>query len=99
MILSAFNLFLVIAFLNPAISFAEEVGETENPTVKCSHGGQGAEACSVGLGGGAGGLNLNGSCSVQCSDGYYACCDLGNCRCIPVTVTGEVDDDNDKPAN
>lgn len=95
-VLSMFNIFLVIAFLSPANSFAEEAKPL---TEDCSHGGSGASSCSVGLGGGAGGVNLNGACSVSCMVGYYACCNLGNCRCVPMTVTGEVDDDNDKPAN
>lgn len=45
------------------------------------------------------GVDLEGSCSVDCAVGYYACCNLGKCKCYPITVTGVVDDDNDKPAN
>lgn len=42
----------------------------------CSSGGVGATSCSVG------GCNpVGASCNVTCSDGYYACCHCGGCKC------------------
>lgn len=48
----------------------------------CIGGGPGSAECSlnisieVGVGGAA-------SCSVKCWEGYYACCTLTGCHCIP----------------
>ncbi|MBW7870442.1 MAG: hypothetical protein H3C39_05200 [Flavobacteriia bacterium] len=38
----------------------------------CQSGGWGSDSCSLG----------NGGCSVSCINGYYACCNAGNCECI-----------------
>lgn len=38
----------------------------------CQNGGYGSSSCSMG----------NGGCSVSCINGYYACCNPGNCECI-----------------
>lgn len=42
----------------------------------CSSGGVGSTSCSVG-----GCIPNDASCSVTCSDGYYACCNCGGCKC------------------
>lgn len=70
-------IFLLILF-NISIALAEPPGGGSDPD--CSSGGPGATTCTVSYaaGGGGGGVNGNGevSCSVACTDGYYACCSI-----------------------
>lgn len=40
----------------------------------CDHGGEGSSGCSAHDGGTVGPLSWDNSCSVDCNDGYYACC-------------------------
>lgn len=47
----------------------------------CFAGGPRAVSCSLGAGVGIGGATGDASCTVTCSDGYYACCGVG-CKCI-----------------
>jgi hypothetical protein len=50
-------------------------------TFICSSGGPGSTSCSVSFDGGGGGINGGTSCSVECSTGYYACCNAYHNKC------------------
>lgn len=54
----------------------------------CLSGGTGAISCSV-----AGGLDayiagVESACEVECAVGFYACCNLGSCKCTYDGFTG-----------
>lgn len=49
--------------------------------LKCHSGGEGSSSCSI-----DGSFHLTiggfgGSCSVECREGYYACCGM-SCKCV-----------------
>ncbi len=79
----------ILLMLNVGLIMAESSGGGTDPS--CDSGGPGAVMCTVtySAGGGGGGVNGTGSasCTVQCGDGYYACCTLRimspfvQCRC------------------
>lgn len=47
----------------------------------CINGGKGASSCSVSGGGTVAGFGGSAGCSVSCSAGYYACCNI-TCTCV-----------------
>ena len=45
----------------------------------CTSGGGGSTSCSVS---GCAATSYKNDCSVSCTNGYYACCNCGNCACF-----------------
>ena len=88
--LLSFFIVLAIVLLNVSVlAIAEPPGGIIDP--ECDSGGPGSIMCSVSytIGGGGGGVNGTGEvkCTVECMEGYYACCSLDlvvpfvHCRC------------------
>lgn len=57
-------------------------GGSEPGLIKCYNGGRGASACEIAAGIEIVGYGVSTGCSVECKDGYYACCGI-HCRCYP----------------
>jgi hypothetical protein len=57
-------------------------GESDD-NYTCSSGGPGSSSCSVSVDGSVAGGGLSTSCSVDCTSGYYACCNAmkNKCQC------------------
>jgi hypothetical protein len=47
-------------------------GADGSPCATCQAGGRGAQSCT---------LEDQGGCWADCTDGLFACCNLGSCRC------------------
>jgi hypothetical protein len=45
----------------------------------CLSGGSGSTSCSIS---GCASTSYKNDCSVTCMNGYYACCNCGNCTCL-----------------
>jgi len=48
----------------------------------CASGGRGSTSCSSVVSETVADTSLTISCDVSCGGGYYACCNLGSCKCI-----------------
>lgn len=73
------SLVLMLMFANIVLAFADTNPDDGEDKVRCFNGGVGASHCSIAAGIDVFGLGLSSDCSVDCREGYYACCGL---RCV-----------------
>lgn len=76
------SLVIVLMFANIVLAFANTRPDDGEDKVRCYNGGQGASHCSIAAGIDVFGIGLSSDCSVDCKEGYYACCGL-RCVCKP----------------
>ena len=59
------------------------------PGLPCRTGGPGARSCSIKAGVTIMGVAVDAECSIECRDGYYACCSF-ECYCIEIGSDSEI---------
>jgi hypothetical protein len=66
-----------------ALLFAGACDGTDASTcADCEAGGPGVQGCTLGG-------NEGSSCSADCTEGFFACCNVGSCRCCPPREGGQ----------
>lgn len=78
---------VALLFANSLLAFADYSDDEDDDVEKvhCYNGGEGASHCSITAGINVFGTGFSSDCSVDCRDGYYACCGL---RCVCKKIAG-----------